>query len=65
MAVSVMGNIGAGVRAGTGGDDRGFTDVVPPGMAVSPPSAFASGTTMLGIAAAIWLAVLYVHWKQY
>lgn len=60
-----MGNIGAGVRAGSGGNDRGFTDVVPPGMAVSPPSAFSSGTTIIAIAGVIWLAVLYVHWKQY
>jgi len=65
MSVSVMGNIGAGVRAGAGAQDRGFTDVVPPGMAQAPPSAFAQGTTLIAVAAAIWLAILYVHWKQY
>lgn len=60
-----MANIGAGVRLGSGNADRGYTDVVPPGLASPPPSNFTSGTTLLAVAAGIWLVVLYVHWKQY
>lgn len=65
MSVGLMGNIGAGIRLGGGNADRGFTDVAPPGMNPAPPSAFSQGTTIVAIAAAIWLAVLYVHWRQY
>lgn len=65
MAVSGLANVGASVRVGSGNADRGFTDVAPPGMMAAPPSALSQGTTIVAIAAAIWLAVLYVHWRQY
>lgn len=65
MSVGFMGNVGAGIRVGGGDVDRGFTDVSPPGMVTAPKSAFSQGTTIVAIAAAVWLAVLYVHWRQY
>lgn len=65
MSVGVMGNIGAGIRAGNGSEDRGFTQVGPPGLDQSAPGALSQGTTIVAIAAAVWLAILFLHWKQY
>jgi len=46
--------------------DAGFTHVQPPGFPPAPPkSVFSNGATLVALASAAWLVVLYVHFHTY
>lgn len=61
-------SVGGGAQAvsGSGAQDMGFTQVVPPQMAAPTSANLAGlGTTWVVAGAFVVLAVIYAHWHTY
>lgn len=58
-------SFGAQAVMGSGNTESGFSSPVGPSYGESAVSLSAHPVTWVAVGSAIWLAILYIHWRAY